>query len=95
MTRIEINIAQGTLHAKGHAGYARRGNDVVCAAVSVVTQLCRICADKHGGKCTQRDGEILIECTDKGFLPVLEACTDALKSIAVQHPLHVCVKVRR
>lgn len=35
---IEVHITQNSLTVKGHAGYAERGKDIYCSAVSVLTQ---------------------------------------------------------
>lgn len=35
---IVINILEDEVSIKGHAGYAERGKDIVCAAISVLTQ---------------------------------------------------------
>lgn len=38
MHLIVINITQAGLTVDGHAGYAKTGNDIICAAVSVLAQ---------------------------------------------------------
>lgn len=40
MTKIEIgsNETELSMECRGHAGYASVGNDIVCAAISVLTQ---------------------------------------------------------
>jgi len=40
MTRIELAKAEGefSILCQGHAGYASVGNDIVCAAISTLTQ---------------------------------------------------------
>ena len=38
MLLIVINIATTGLTVDGHAGYAKTGNDIICAAVSALTQ---------------------------------------------------------
>lgn len=35
---IVVNITQTGLTVDGHAGYAKTGNDIICAAVSVLAQ---------------------------------------------------------
>lgn len=35
---IEVHITQDGLMVKGHAGYAEPGKDIVCAAVTALTQ---------------------------------------------------------
>ena len=94
MTKIEIDLKKGILHAKGHAGFARYGQDVVCAAVSALTQTAAHAAEKRGGTKEAASGEIRISCEDTAFRTVLEAVGDGLQMIARQYPLHVRVKVR-
>ena len=94
MTKIEIDLKKGILHAKGHAGFARYGQDVVCAAVSALTQTAAAAAEKRGGVVKMGDGEISIHCEDEGYRAVLEAITEGLRMIARQYPMHVRVKVR-
>lgn len=94
MTKIEIDMKKGILHAKGHAGFARYGQDVVCAAVSALTQTAAAAAEKRDGLVGRADGEISIHCEDVGYRVVLEAITEGLRMIARQYPLHVRVKVR-
>ena len=36
---IEITIGYGYVSIQGHAGYAEHGKDIVCAAVSTLTQV--------------------------------------------------------
>ena len=38
MLLIEINVTRTGLTVYGHAGYAEIGNDIICAAVSALTQ---------------------------------------------------------
>lgn len=38
MLLIAINITRTGLTVDGHAGYAKTGNDIICAAVSALTQ---------------------------------------------------------
>ena len=94
MTKIVIDMEKGTLTAEGHAGFAGRGRDVVCAAVSAITQTAAAYAKKHGGSAVTGDGRIEIGCRHERYKPVLEATADGLKMIAAQYPLCVRVKVR-
>lgn len=45
MTRVRIIMRQGRcvgFTANGHSGYAEHGQDIVCAAVSALTQTCEL-----------------------------------------------------
>lgn len=35
---IAVQISPNSLKIEGHAGYAKKGNDIICAAVSVLAQ---------------------------------------------------------
>lgn len=94
MTRIEIDLDKGSLMAKGHAGYGERGQDIVCAAVSALTQTAAVAAKRHRGEVKKGDGHIEVQCANTEYTPVLEAIAEGLKMIARQYPLHVRVKVR-
>ena len=94
MTRIKVDMARGMLTASGHAGFGRYRKDIVCAAVSALTQTAAAAARKRGGSAGVGDGFIEIACEDEGFKPVLEAVADGLAMIAAQYPLHVRLKRR-
>lgn len=45
MTRVSFLVAQDSIigfHAQGHSGYAESGQDIVCAAVSALTQTAQL-----------------------------------------------------
>lgn len=53
MVRVDIfRTAEGDVigfTASGHAGYAPKGSDIVCAAVSVLTQTAALALPRHAG----------------------------------------------
>lgn len=66
----------------GHSGYAESGEDIVCAAISALTQFCVKFAEmqKIGHILTAREEEAVLECRSTAFtqsfsdlLAVLEA----------------------
>ena len=64
---IVVNITRNGLTVDGHAGYAKTGNDIVCAAVSALAQglahsLSALTEDVIGYRF--RDGHIDIEYED-------------------------------
>lgn len=89
MTRVIIDMENGILQAMGHAGYAPKGEDVVCASVGALTQLCALQAQKKGGMVICGDAMIHAECDDAAYKTVLEAVADAVREIAMQYPNHV------
>lgn len=61
---ITITFHPGEISIKGHAGYAEPGKDIVCAAISTLTQVFaasveELTTDKL--KCDMRDGNALIQ----------------------------------
>lgn len=61
---IEVYITENSLTIEGHAGYAEKGKDIVCAAVSVLAQglihsLCALTEDEISVKV--EDGHIKLE----------------------------------
>ena len=64
MTRITVFYNRGSLvgfHAKGHTGYAEAGEDIVCAAVSALTQTAYLGIGELVGadmRLEQKDGEL-------------------------------------
>lgn len=67
MTRITVLEKDGNLygfHANGHTGYADRGEDIVCAAVSALTQTAYLGVTELAGAevmIDQGDGELHLE----------------------------------
>ena len=74
MTRVEVQKTprEYTLTARGHAGYARNGDDIVCAALSFMLQTLAAAA---------RDAGALLEYEEKtGFLRMRAALNDATRA---------------
>lgn len=108
MVRVEIiRTAKGDVagfHARGHAGFARRGSDIVCAAVSVLTHTAIIALPRHAGvtpQVTADDESGDLSC----FLPegldaeqaeraqiILESMVTGLREVAREYGKHVRVK---
>lgn len=66
MIQAEFYQFQGNFSGfriSGHAGYANRGKDVVCAAVSSAVQLMLNMLDKFGFSPDVKIGENVIRCT--------------------------------
>lgn len=95
MTKIKIDMTHGTYDAVGHAGFGKAGEDIVCAAVSAISQVMVLHAMRHGGAVTAPEGEVHIAGTDEDWPVVLEACADALQMYGMRYPCNVQVKVRR
>ena len=53
---IRINIASEFIEIRGHSGYAERGKDIVCAAVSALTlALARAIEELTTGGCSEEE----------------------------------------
>lgn len=96
MITARLNLQDNGAHAllvQGHAGYARPGHDIVCAAVSTVVALSKITMEKYG--CTHlmlddEDGVILLgEGEDAGN--ILTVAIKVMQMLAVDFPKHVRV----
>ena len=70
MTKIEYKIGKDEciLRVKGHAGYAEKGKDIVCAGISALcTALYKaVMASNSMIQCMTADGELDIRATDHG-----------------------------
>lgn len=79
------------LQASGHAGYAEKGSDIVCAAVSALMQTLAYSVD--GGTVTrsQDDCNILTVQAEQSFdnMAKFELVTDGLMLLAKQYPENV------
>ena len=91
---IDIIITDYGIHARGHAEAGPKGQDIVCAAISALTQnliysLERLAEDKI--KYVIEPGWVDInywDLSDKGRL-LIESFFVGVKEIAADHPDHV------
>lgn len=90
----------GAFRVEGHAGYGSRGNDIVCAGVSALTQAAVIGLEDYLGLQPQVLIEPgLLECylDDKPMEQgakieaILETMLLGLRSMAAQYPDRVCI----
>ena len=68
MTKIEYYIKNGyyCLRAEGHAGYNKEGEDIVCAAISALLQMCWAGLEREcgaAGEQRQESGEFYFGAT--------------------------------
>lgn len=93
--------------ADGHAGYANPGEDIVCSAISVLTQtaiiaLNRVCEiEEHKIEYSIRDGylslklfDALSRCKRDKASIVLETMLVGLESLEEQYPEFITLKSR-
>ena len=92
MIEISVNEEMGTLRATGHAKCGRKGEDIVCAAVStLVHMLGHEALKKADGQAEDREGTVDIRGYGFRYLAVLKAVTEELREIAEQYPGEVSV----
>ena len=93
-----------SLEVKGHAGYAEKGKDVVCAGISVLTQAFAAVAQKMetggdlvscAGLIRAGDAAVFCECIDDGAYMALELALGVVKigfeQIAGEYPAYIKV----
>ena len=91
---IVVNAKDGEISVTGHAGYAEAGKDIVCAAVSAITQnftnsVEQLTTDKL--KCVISAGNVVIQyrnLSDKSQT-LLDSFFIGIRSIADGYPEHV------
>jgi uncharacterized protein YsxB (DUF464 family) len=92
MIEIGYNEDLGAVRAEGHARYGKKGEDIVCAAVSALLHvLGNEALKKLGGKATDEDGVMEIYGYGFRYLAVFRAVIEGLKEIAAQYPDNVAV----
>lgn len=81
---------------RGHAGFGKHGEDIVCASVSVVTQMIAFEINHKGyGGYHIEDGELTVHIEGwaqdkvKDYTEMMERTLYALK---LQHPDHIKIK---
>jgi hypothetical protein len=108
MTHIDLyRTREGHLQGfrlKGHAGMAEKGRDIVCAAVSVLTQTAVLGLHRHLGltpDVERKDGYLTCMLTEREMIEmsavqaILETMVIGLTDIAGQYPDYVRIKEHR
>lgn len=94
---IEITEKPGKITISGHAGYAERGKDIVCAAVSALAQTLARSLDMQTHdvvETEQREGYIAIKymnLSDAGK-NLVDSFFVGMEMIAHEYPEHVTIK---
>jgi uncharacterized protein len=86
-----------SIFARGHAEYADRGEDIVCAAVSAILQAARLGLEQHERidlGAAQKPGlfhiHIPAEARDReGVIAILATARLSVKQLAAQFPDHI------
>ena len=91
MIEIRIDEDLGMIRAEGHAGYGRKGEDIVCAAVSAVMDLmARAAMHKKDARVeTEEDGTMAVWGFGFRYSCALSAAKEELEAIAEKYPENV------
>lgn len=83
-----------TLKISGHAGYAERGKDIVCAAVTALACTLEKCIEKTGeGCCEWKKGETCFTATGtENLRPCFETVVTGLQLLAEEFPDYVNIR---
>ncbi|NLM95217.1 MAG: ribosomal-processing cysteine protease Prp [Firmicutes bacterium] len=102
MIQVELyEDAQGLMvgfRVHGHAGFAPHGEDIVCAAVSALTQTAVLGLAEHAGaqpRVDVQEGELSCELPsyeDQGVQLLLKTMVSGLEQIAARYPDYVTLK---
>lgn len=95
MIEIRIDEELGMIRAEGHAGYGKKGQDIICAAVSAVMDLmARAAMHKRDARVeTEEDGAMAVWGFGFRYSCVLSAAREELEAIAEKYPDNVRVEV--
>ena len=81
---------------KGHAGYAEAGNDIVCAAVSILTTTCANALESVAGKEAEAevsDGFMKVVLPEKEVSPetqiIFQTIFQGLSDLAEEYPKYL------
>lgn len=94
---IEIKHCNGCVKIEGHAGYAPPGQDIVCAAVSTLTQVFAASIEeltKDKLKAVIQPGNAVLEygnLTEQGQL-LLDSFLHGIHMICESYPAHVRIE---
>ena len=99
MIKIEYHRSRHELTAKGHAGYAPEGQDIVCAAVSALMLTAASFAQANGeAEICLEPGDLRVRCLprrryDAPVSLVFNAIAAGLRRTAAEYPENVEMEV--
>ena len=83
----------------GHSGYADAGEDIVCAAISALTQFCISYLEMYKIEhvCNIRENEALIECRvlqyNEAFAKLLTVLKNNTEQLHKQYPKYIQLEI--
>ena len=94
MIHISCDLHGRVVNIKGHAGFDEYGKDIVCAAVSGITQYFARIVLRYGGRAIKDEGYLEIVYPEE-LDAVADELGDVLEEIAGRYPRNVKVEVKR
>lgn len=89
MIRVHYDTTQMQMSFSGHAGFAARGEDIVCSAVSVLYNTLRMQKDVHEQMGYDQDHRILFSTAPRWDGVLFDFVADGIKAIAEEYPGYV------
>ena len=82
------------LQISGHAGYAEKGSDIICAAVNALAGTLERCIQEYGeGTCAWDSGETAFRAEGtENLRPCFETIVTGLKMLAEEFPEYISFK---
>ncbi len=93
MIRVKIEPEAGRILITGHAEKEKAGREIVCAAVSMASDVLRCGCAMLGGNQADDGETVRAEGRGEKWRAVLTACSASLKRLAEAHPEHVEVMI--
>ncbi len=104
MTTVTLIHSEGILTGfmcKGHAGYARAGKDIVCAAVSILSTTCANALESVAGIAPEievDDGYMKVSlpegCDNRDALVILRTFEQGVRDIEASYPKYIHITTR-
>ena len=95
MTHIKIDRYALRVQADGHACYNNTGEDIVCAAASMLMYTLRAFACENGGIAIVQDGHMYVELPAEEndyLIGGFDAVCEGLRLLADEYPAHIRIE---
>ena len=104
MTTVTLIYSEGNLTGfmcKGHAGYAKAGKDIICAAVSVLSTTCANALESVAGVTPDiavDDGYMKVKlpdgCDNHDAMVILRTFEQGVRDIEASYPKYIHITTR-
>ena len=94
MIKILYKAENLSIEITGHARYAEKGKDIVCAAVTTLAGTLERCMKEAGvGSCEWKEGETCFTASGtENLRPCFETVATGLRMLAEEFPDYVSIK---